>query len=300
MAVATLVIHVLLANGIVAAQERLTFDAASVKPTTLPPGRALVRGLIANMGQEYSPKGGPGSNDPGRIHYPLVTLIGLLQRAYPGYFEISGPEWTGEDLLSVDATMPTATTREQFRVMLQNLLIDRFALRTHVEKKEITGYALTVMKNGPKFKESAPDDQPVNSDYKDHMAADGWPAVQPHMRGFVRQFGPGGRFRLVGGHATMSELAKQLGDLLNSVVDDHTGLTRAYDLSLIFAGQVGGQHGASAILQPPPPSDDSSAAEPLPDILSALQQQLGLKLGKQKVTVEVLVVDHLEKIPTGN
>jgi uncharacterized protein (TIGR03435 family) len=69
---------------------------------------------------------------------------------------------------------------------------------------------------------------------------------------------------------------------------------------MTYAGHLGGQRGATALLQPPPPSADPSAPEPLPDIFSALQSQLGLKLERQKVSVEIVVVDHLEKIPAGN
>jgi uncharacterized protein (TIGR03435 family) len=58
--------------------------------------------------------------------------------------------------------MAPGTTREQFRTMLQNLLIDRFQLATHRETREFPGHALLVAKNGPKFKEppaaSAPQD----------------------------------------------------------------------------------------------------------------------------------------------
>jgi uncharacterized protein (TIGR03435 family) len=48
------------------------------------------------------------------------------------------------------------------------------------------------------------------------------------------------------------------------------------------------------------PASQPDAAEPLPDIFSALQSQLGLKLEQKKVAVEVFVVDHMEKTPTGN
>jgi uncharacterized protein (TIGR03435 family) len=63
-----------------------------------------------------------------------------------------------------------------------------------------------------------------------------------------------------------------------------------------FAGatEPGGALGSSS------PATQPDAAEPLPDIFSALQSQLGLKLEPKKVPVEVFVVDHMEKTPTGN
>ena len=102
------------------------------------------------------------------------------------------------------------------------------------------------------------------------------------------------------GRGAMAELATRLGDLLDTAVEDRTALNGIYSISVTYAGHAGGPHGVAAQLQPPPPSADPSAPEPLPDIFSALQTELGLKLEKQKVTVKILVVDHLEKTPSGN
>jgi uncharacterized protein (TIGR03435 family) len=111
--------------------------------------------------------------------------------------------------------------------------------------------------------------------------------------------GENDRARLFG-RATMAELANRLGNLLDSAVEDRTALNGTYSISVTYAGHAGGPHGATALLQPPPPSADASAPEPLLDIFSALQTELGLKLEKQKVSVTILVVDHLEKTPSGN
>ena len=59
-------------------------------------------------------------------------------------------------LVDVEAKMPVDTTREQFNVMLQNLLADRLGLKVHWASKEIEMYALVVAKGGPKFKLAAP------------------------------------------------------------------------------------------------------------------------------------------------
>src|SRR5262249_17142383 len=110
-------------------QKRLTFEAASVKPATPPPGLTVNgRGYTTGEGfdlSRYRNTGGPGTSDPGRIHYPLVSLTGLLKRAYPGYFEIKAPDWADTDVVAVDATMPETTTKEQFVQMLRSLLADR-------------------------------------------------------------------------------------------------------------------------------------------------------------------------------
>ncbi len=246
----------------------------------------------------YRSTGGPGTDDPGRIHYPLASLTGLLKRAYPGYFEIKAPVWADTDVVTVDATMPTDTTKEQFLQMLRSLLADRFALKTHVETKEIAGYALNVARGGPKVKEAQPDNEPMGPAPR-RDDADGFPVPPAHFRGFANMLGANDHARLVG-QATMADLANRLGDLLDTAVEDHTALNGTYSISMTYAGHAGGPHGATALLQPPAPSADPSATEPLPDIFSALQTELGLKLEKQKVSVTILVVDHIEKAPSGN
>jgi uncharacterized protein (TIGR03435 family) len=79
--------------------------------------------------------------------------------------------------------------------------------------------------------------------------------------------------------ASISVLARRLSQQLHEPVSDHTGLKGIYDFTLDW-GQ-----------------DDSV---PGPSIFTAVQEQLGLKLDAKKVPLEVLVIDHAEKIPTAN
>ena|ERR1017187_8041580 len=91
------------------------FDAASVKavdPATSAP---------------FSMTGGPGTSDPGRIHFVRATMLELLMSAYDvATDQIVGPSWIDDSLgasaYTIDATMPANTTKEQFRLMLQNML----------------------------------------------------------------------------------------------------------------------------------------------------------------------------------
>ena len=95
--------------------------------------------------------GGPGSNDPGRIHYPYMSLKNILMNAYDvKNFQIVGPGWLDTERFDITATMPPATTKEQFRVMLQNLLAERFKMTVHRETKELPMYSLVVAKGGRK------------------------------------------------------------------------------------------------------------------------------------------------------
>jgi uncharacterized protein (TIGR03435 family) len=277
-------------------QKQLNFDVASVKPVSAPDGVRFVDGKVfvrKGAGIEIPPEtGGPGTADPGRIHYPLITVKELLRRAFDSYFEIQGPGWLDSQAVAVDATMPADTTRAQFQEMLRNLIAERFGLQYHAARKEITGYALVIARSGPKLKESADQSeaelarpQPVTA-----MGKDGFPIVPPVSGRLMVGFGMGDRTRIVAQQETIQELAKNLAARLKTVVTDETGLTAKYDFTLTY----------SSLEPPPQPSHTPEDLEPLPDVFAAVQSQLGLKLERKPVTVEVFVVDHMERAPTGN
>src|SRR5438552_16115821 len=96
------------------AEKAFTFDAASIKPAAMPtPGRVMMAG----------PSGGPGTQDPGRVHYPFISLMALLLSAYDvKTYQIQGPAWLDTERFDVNATMPPETTKEQFRPKLTNLV----------------------------------------------------------------------------------------------------------------------------------------------------------------------------------
>jgi uncharacterized protein (TIGR03435 family) len=81
--------------------------------------------------------------------------------------------------------------------------------------------------------------------------------------------------------ATMQDLAGALAGRLGRPVEDKTGLAAAYDLKLEW-------------------TPDENASDVLPTLFTALQEQLGLRLETQKVSVDVVIVDHIEKTPTAN
>src|SRR3974390_695603 len=95
------------------------FDVATVKPSaSSPDGR--IRIMM---------RGGPGTNDPGRVDYAGVTLKNLLSSAYsvkPS--QISGPGWLDSERYDIVAQIPEGASKDQFNLMLQNLLTERFML----------------------------------------------------------------------------------------------------------------------------------------------------------------------------
>jgi uncharacterized protein (TIGR03435 family) len=302
------------------ADKALTFDAASIKPASLPApdgrGRVMVGG----------PTGGPGTGDPGRVRYPFISLKNLLMNAYDvKSFQIQGPSWLDSERFDLNATMPPETTREQFRAMLQNLLAERFQLTLHRESRELPMYSLVVAKNGPKMKES----EPVSSPNEDAGAApsspfpeqpkmgpDGFPVLAPSggRAGLFLMMMPG-RARLVGRQQTMQDLASRLGTQLSRPVSDVTGLTAKYDFTLTFSPEgmnapVGsmGAGGVMVAAAPPAPAEAGAGgsqaslpeADTPPDLFRAVKDQLGLTLESKKGPVEMIVIDHIEKTPTGN
>jgi uncharacterized protein (TIGR03435 family) len=112
-----------------------------------------------------------------------------------------------------------------------------------------------------------------------------------------------GRMRMQGDAVTMARLTDILGMTLGRPVVDKTGLTGAYDVTCDFSlegmgpgpkGVAAGEAGGNPT-EVPRDSNDSG-----PTIFTALQEQLGLKLESRKGPVDLLVVDSVEKMPTGN
>jgi uncharacterized protein (TIGR03435 family) len=262
-------------------------------------------------------QGGPGTSDPGQISYSNMTLKSLMVAAYGvKTYQVSGPNWMDAERFDIVAKVPKGSSKDDVKLMLQNLLAERFKLTLHREKKDLPMYALVVGKNGPKLKESPPDDPNATVDeaaaqQKEKQAMDnakrttvrdgGMPPPMPGGPGTRMMMMPG-RMRMMSTKQTMAQFAEALGNQMDRPVVDQTGLTKNYDITLEFApeGIVG--RGMPGMPPPPPSGDGGVSAEPdaAPSLFTALQEQLGLKLEQKKGAVDLLVVDHLEKTPTEN
>jgi uncharacterized protein (TIGR03435 family) len=203
------------------------------------------------------------------------TVASMMTFAYGLHPDqiIGGPQWMKDDRFEISAE-PEGTgvpNGEQWRAALAKLLVDRFSLTFHRDKKELSVYALTVLKTGNKLTKNETD---VN----------GLPGL------FFR--GPG-VFPVR--NATMGDFAGTMqAVVLDRPVVDQTNLQGRYDFTLIWTPdetQFGGRGG-----QVPAPADPASAP---PGLFTAIQEQLGLKLEAAKAPVEVLVIDKLAK-PTAN
>ena len=109
-----------------AAADSPTFEVASVKPAEPQTGMAI----------RVMMRGGPGTPDPGQLNYSNVSLKNVLMAAYAvkGY-QINGPKWLDSERFDIVAKIAPGATKEQFQLMLQNLLAERFKLTLHRETK---------------------------------------------------------------------------------------------------------------------------------------------------------------------
>lgn len=247
----------------------LEFEVASVK---LSPAE--------NYSYTTLDRGGPESDTPGSWSCEYYSLRDILSKAYGLYdFQISGPAWLGNQRFHINAKLPQGTTREQFREMLRNLLIGRFALAAHLESRATARYELAVAKSGPKLRRSVdrpPAQEPPSRARSAGLDADGFPKLgapsgEPEIltiQGRTRMFFPS---------TTMGDLAEELSIKLTRPVIDVTGLKGEYDIGMYW-------------------SDDDAG----PSLTKALRDQLGLQLVEKKGPVDFLVVQHVEKLPTEN
>jgi uncharacterized protein (TIGR03435 family) len=233
--------------------DQLNFEVASIKPAAPPTAGRMMVGS----------RGGPGSADPGHLTYNNLSLKNLLVNAYgvKGY-QVTGPAWLDSERFDIVAKVPEGTTKDQVKVMLQNLLKDRFKLEIHHERKELPMYALVLGKNGPKMKESPDDPPPAEAvtggpndsgapkppDPADlakamtrlNVSADGTiklpPGIGPRngcmMMMMMSPSGP--KTHLQCTKQTIAGLVDQLSNQMDKPVTDQTGLTAKYDFNLDF------------------------------------------------------------------
>jgi uncharacterized protein (TIGR03435 family) len=118
------------------------FDVAAVRPAALPTPETFRSGQF-RIGTTV---------DKGRVDFEFVSLADLLPYAFGvKSFQVSGPEWMKASRWNIQATVPEGAPQAQIPEMMQQLLVDRFQLAVHHEKREQPVYELVVTKGGPKL-----------------------------------------------------------------------------------------------------------------------------------------------------
>lgn len=267
------------------ADEQLRFEVASVRPSKGSGSRRM--------------SGGPGTQDPARFVCENCKLTNLLVAAYgvPMY-QLDAPHVLDSRRVDVMAKVPLGHSRDDFRLMLQRLLAERFECQTHWETRPLPVYYLEEARGGRRFNETAAVAAETNNTTstaqaeKLKLGADGYPDLKGTS---VRCAMIGNRLRLQLPNATLADLAIRLELQLPIPLIDRTGLNGRYDFILSWIAQDGSADHVSIAKSPADGLDEVG-----PDLFAALQQQLGLRLEKSKADLRVLVVDHMREVPTEN
>lgn len=237
------------------AASKPAFDVVSVKRVVDPDGRSGAMG-----------------GDPGRIQFKGTTLMYLILSSYDlKPYQVQGPGLLSGERYDIDAVMPPETSREQLRLMFQNMLADRFKLKFHRVKKTFQTLDLAKTSKPPTLHTQAHTGDPS-----------------------IWQMGNG---RFVAKSVPMGVFANLLTQLLGQPVFDTTGIQGSFDLNLTWVPEhpedtqpVNGGSGH--------PIDETIV--PASSVIDAMREQMGLALKARKALIEVLVVDSVARTPTEN
>jgi uncharacterized protein (TIGR03435 family) len=237
----------------------LKFEVASLKPS--PPDS----------------RGGAIRPSPGGERYeangiPLKLMIQVAYRVKADQV-VGLPAWIDSDLFDMNAKAERPSSVEELHVMLQNLLAERFQLKFHRATKELPMYAMTVDKAGPKLES-----------HEAKSAGDPW--IDQAQTKFLH-------LTLTATSAPMDYLAWRLSMLLDLPVVDQTHLKGGYDFKISYTADL------PPNIAPEAHVNGEAIDTTGPTIFEAMRQQLGLKLEKTRGPVEILQIDHVEKL-SGN
>ena len=305
---------------------KLEFEVASVKPAAPMTGGMMRMGMRVDAGRmDYE-------------NVSLKDCIRTAYRLKD--FQISGPDWMTGTRFDIVAKLPEGATQDQVPEMLQALLADRFKIAVHRESKSHDSYALVVAKNGPKLTPSAPDDKPeptggalaaggpgAGSGGGSVSGSGGGRSEGSTTRMVFSAGGGGGGGVGVGGAGgartsmdmgaggtmkmqlkkqTLTNFAETLARFLGSPVVDLTEIQGNYDFTLELA-LADLTRGTGMVMRTGSPAAGVDPANPAGNIdadggstIFKTVQDYGLKLDKRKSPMDLLVIDHIEKVPTEN
>jgi len=237
--------------------------------------------------------GDPGfvPSSPERFVDANATLRSLIAWAWNiRSFQIEGgPAWAESQRFDVSARASQRVTERTMRLMVRQLLADRFQLRVRVEPRQMARYVLRTARADGRL---GPGLQPASVDCAAVLAERfGAPAPAgsnaPACAWRVGISPPVARMFVDG--APLTEFAGLLERLLNRKVVDGTGLTGPYNVRLEFSSDQlpMGVPAADPAAPPPPPRDGLSLS-------TALQDQLGLKLESERGPVDVIVIESAQ------
>jgi uncharacterized protein (TIGR03435 family) len=226
--------------------ESLTFEVASVKPHT------------GNTPGERPRT----AQDPGRIVLTNRLLRSMIIEAFGiRNFQLEHPAWMDQNRYDIVAKIPEGATKEQQRIMMRNLLTERFQLQVRRETRTLAAFALVAGKGEPKLtRNDAPPDPDAG----------------------IKQSVRNGIITETARQQSLAKFVTWLTGALDRPVLNETGLTGNYDFSMTWS------------------VDTATSETDLHDALISAVQQLGLKLESRKAPVEMLIVVSALKVPIEN
>jgi uncharacterized protein (TIGR03435 family) len=208
---------------------------------------------------------------PGRVTVTNALLQGLVRSGYglKDFQVVGGPDWVRVDRWDIVAKATDNASQAELDAMMRSLLADRFKLIVHNETRRLPIYALVPTRTdgspGPEIHASSVDCSAA-AEARAQGVRDG-----RQVCGFSGVAG-----NMVATGRTIVQLARVLTPLVGRAVADKTGLTGSFDWTLKWAPLT-------------------QAVSDGPSLITALQEQLGLKLEAIREPMEVLVIDHVEQ-----
>ena len=241
--------------------------------------------------------GGPGTADPLMWRCSNVSVSFLIAKAY-GYqpYQFDPANRCCQTRVDLAAKVPPGTTRAQFQRMQQNLLVERFQLKVHLQPREMAIYEVRVSDRGIKMRRSPGAAVTLEQDPwgppKYRKGNDGYPEFLPGQQGVASLFT---NYRWMGTGLSMEDIVRTLSAYSGRPVVDLTGLTGRYTIDIKWSvdpalpAGLGGESDGGTTLH-----------EGGPSLQQAVLQGLGLKMNSKRGSGDVVVVDHIEKVPAAN
>lgn len=274
----------------IAAGGKMQFEAASVRLDTgpfRPPSFAL------SSDDSFVDTGGLFHAD-----FPLVVYIQFAYKLWPSREQTEAmlatvPKWISTDRYLIEARAEGHPTKDQYRLMLQSLLAERFGLKLHLETREMSVYAMELARPGKLGPRLHPHSEGPACDAALPAASNNEAPVvfPPICDAFMMRPLPNHDMLMGSRDTTMDLVASSLTSLgaIGRPVVDRTGLTGRYDFSVEFAREVPAAPGSSTA------GPATAADAPGSPFLEAAQEQLGVKLEATKAQLTVPIVDHVER-----
>ncbi len=276
-----------------AAGGKMSFEVASIRR-----GEFFPPNFPLDSGEGFTAIGG-------RLlaSFPLWSYIEFAYKFFPAPDQRQTvvshlPRWVTTDIFTIEAKSEISNpTKDQFRLMMQSLLADRFQVAVHYETQQVPMLALTLVKPGKMGPKIHPHAEGDPCDAPPSAPPGGANPYAGMCDVYISRMAPDRMHIQVGSqNTTMARLATNLPPISAMTLPfvDRTGISERFDFTMEFTPEPGDAPSARLFkaegTQPDPQG---------PTFLDALRDQLGLQLEPTKGPIQVLVIDHVG-LPTEN